>query len=84
MMMKRPGLVATALMLVLTLPLASRRARADLLVNGGFETGALTPWFQARNFGGTENWNVTSAVSHSGTFSATNVENSASTSPPHL
>ena len=51
-------------------------AKADqVLVNGGFESGALSPWFQDRNFGGTENWNVTSAAAHSGSFSATDVGN---------
>ena len=55
-----------------------RHARADfeLLANPGFETEALSPWFQDRTFGTiTENWNVTSTVSNSGTFSATDVGN---------
>ena len=57
--------------------LSAGAARADfeLLANPGFESGSLTPWFQASDFGGTENWNVTSAVSNSGTFSATDVGN---------
>ena len=47
----------------------------EVLTNPGFETGSLGPWFVGRNFGATENWNVTSTVSHSGTFSATDVGN---------
>jgi hypothetical protein len=48
---------------------------AQVLTNPGFETGALTPWAQDRDFGGAENWNVTNSDSHSGTFSATDVGN---------
>jgi hypothetical protein len=49
------------------------QARAgEILVNPGFETGSLSPWFQDRNFGGSVNWMVTNSDSHSGTFSATN------------
>src|SRR5262249_14707696 len=47
---------------------------APVLVNGGFETGALSPWFQDRG-NGSEDWHVTSASAHSGTFSATDVGN---------
>lgn len=42
--------------------------------NGGFESGGLTPWFNANNFCGSacEAWNVTTADSHTGLYSATN------------
>ena len=51
---------------------------ANIVSNPGFETGALAPWFQDRDFTGggpKEDWNVTSADAHSGTFSATDVGN---------
>jgi hypothetical protein len=45
---------------------------ANIVVNSGFESGALAPWFQDRNFGGgAEDWNVTNVDPHSGTFAAT-------------
>ncbi len=44
----------------------------ELLVNGDFETGALSPWYNARNFcsGTCISWNVNSNNPHSGSFSA--------------
>ena len=47
---------------------------ADMITNGGFETGGLTPWYQDRG-SGIEGWNVTNADSHSGLYSATDVGN---------
>lgn len=49
----------------------------NIVENPGFETGALAPWFQDKNFCSSpcENWNVTSADAHSGNFSATDVGN---------
>ena len=47
----------------------------EILVNPGFETGALSPWAQARSFTGPEDWNVTSADTHTGEFSATDIGN---------
>lgn len=45
---------------------------AEVLENAGFESGRLSPWFQEDPLlVGTENWNVTSADAHSGSFSAT-------------
>lgn len=46
-------------------------ASADVLINPGFEDGALTPWYQKVDLGGPENWNVTTADAHSGMYSAT-------------
>jgi len=45
------------------------------LTNTGFETGGLSPWYNARDYGVIEAWNVTSADAHSGVYSATNVGN---------
>lgn len=47
----------------------------NILVNPGFETGSLPPFYQGNDFGGPENWNVTGSDAHSGTFSATDVGN---------
>ena len=49
-------------------------AQADMMTNGGFETGGLTPWYQDRG-SGIEGWNVTNADSHSGLYSVTDVGN---------
>jgi hypothetical protein len=49
--------------------------QVNVLANAGFESGALDPWFQAADFGGPEDWNVTGADSHTGEFSATDVGN---------
>lgn len=45
----------------------------ELLQNPGFETGVLSPWYQARDFcnGDCVNWAVTDSNSHSGTYSTT-------------
>jgi len=43
--------------------------------NPGFESGSLAPWYQANDFGGPENWNVTNNEAHTGSFSATDVGN---------
>lgn len=47
----------------------------NLLSNAGFESGSMAPWVQDQDFGGTENWNVTSADANTGLFSATDVGN---------
>lgn len=49
----------------------------ELIVNGGFETGALDPWYNARNFCGgiCQDWAVTDTNSHSGNFSAMDIGN---------
>ena len=42
------------------------------IINGGFESGEMTPWFHRDNEPGNPfTWSVTSAESHSGSFSAT-------------
>jgi hypothetical protein len=50
-------------------------AQVNILENAGFETGSLDPWYQLNDFGGPENWNVTDADAHTGSFSATDVGN---------
>lgn len=48
----------------------------NILSNNGFESGALSPWFQSiNNFPGNENWNVTSVGAYSGSYCATDVGN---------
>jgi hypothetical protein len=54
--------------------LSVANVQADMIINGGFETGGLTPWYQGAG-SGDENWNVTNADSHSGLYSATDVGN---------
>jgi hypothetical protein len=47
----------------------------NILVNPGFETGSLSPFYQGNDYGGPENWNVTGNSPHSGQFCATDVGN---------
>jgi hypothetical protein len=49
----------------------------EIIVNGGFETGALDPWYNAQNFcgGPCQDWAVTNSNSHSGSFSAMDIGN---------
>ena len=67
--------------LFLTLAMLSLMAGSafagELIVNGGFESGALNPWFNARNFcgGPCSPWDTTTSVVHSGNFSATDIGN---------
>lgn len=44
---------------------------ANILVNEGFETGALAPWFNSDDFCGGCLWDVTNTDAHTGSFSAT-------------
>jgi hypothetical protein len=57
--------------------LCAQYSLAAPLVNGDFETGALAPWFQDRDFssGPREDWNVVSSDAHGGMFSATCANN---------
>jgi hypothetical protein len=63
---------------VTTLALVASMGRSNatnILVNPGFESGALAPWFQDRSFSGGENWNVTTVTPHTGSFAATDTGN---------
>ena len=68
-MLKKKLMMAT--MLLATATVSSNVFAVNILSNSGFETGALAPWFQDRDFSGNENWNVTSALAHTGNYSAT-------------
>lgn len=49
---------------------------ANIIINGGFETGVLSPWFQDRDFAnGGVDWATTTTDAHSGRFSATDIGN---------
>jgi hypothetical protein len=47
----------------------------NILSNGGFEAGTLSPWYQSIDYYGSENWNVTSAAAYTGAYCATDVGN---------
>ena len=53
----------------------AQNASANILVNPGFESGGLAPWFQGNDFGGSVNWFVTNTDAHTGLFSATDQGN---------
>ncbi|MGZ4787023.1 MAG: PEP-CTERM sorting domain-containing protein [Terriglobales bacterium] len=57
---------------ILVVLLAGSAFAGELIVNGGFESGSLGPWYNARNFCGSicVPWNVTTANPWSGTYSA--------------
>ncbi len=42
-----------------------------VLVNPGYETGSLSPWYQMLDYGGATNWTTTTLDVHTGVFSAT-------------
>jgi len=48
----------------------SASAATNILVNPGFETGSLSPWFQSNDFGGPVDWTVSTTDPHSGTYDA--------------
>lgn len=48
---------------------------ANVLTNPGFESGVMSPWYQDLSLLPGEDWNVTSAEAHTGTYSATDVSN---------
>ncbi len=50
--------------------LAAQAFAANVLVNPGFETGTLPPWFNSNDFCGGCTWSVTSSDANSGMFSA--------------
>lgn len=56
--------------------LGSVPAVAAPFSNGGFEAGALAPWFLGDDFSlGGQDWNATPSEARTGTFSATNAGN---------
>ncbi|MEP3225470.1 MAG: PEPxxWA-CTERM sorting domain-containing protein [Parasphingorhabdus sp.] len=48
---------------------------ANILANGDFESGDLSPWFQDREFGGTVDWAAGSSFARTGAFGAGNFGN---------
>ena len=60
-------------------PLAVVTNSLGQILNGGFESGLLEPWFQGGNYSnpieGPENWNVASIYAHTGSFAATDIGN---------
>jgi hypothetical protein len=55
---------------------APSASATNILQNGGFETGSLSPWFEGQNVTpGYVDWQVNSADVHSGAFSAYDVGN---------
>lgn len=71
--MKRTLLSAALLALLVTTASAG-----NLLQNPGFESGSLSPWFNARTqlcFGTCINWAVTTANPHTGIYSAVDTGN---------
>jgi len=65
--MRKPLLLGLLLALAATPLLAT-----ELLQNPGFESGVLSPWYQARDFcsGTCVNWNASKLNPHTGTYSA--------------
>jgi hypothetical protein len=64
--MKKLGL-AVGLCLVLMAPNAFA---GNILVNPGFESGSLPPWFNSNDFCGGCTWEATTADAHAGSYSA--------------
>jgi len=64
--MQRPVVALTA-----AGALVAPAAGSGVLLNPGFEDGVLLPWYQKADYGGPEDWNVTTADQHSGQYSAT-------------
>ena len=54
---------------------ATPATATNVLVNPGFETGSLTPWYQGNDFSSGTNWFVTNVDSQSGTYSAEDTGN---------
>lgn len=70
--MRKPLLVGLLVALALTPAFAT-----ELLQNTGFESGVLSPWYQARDFcsGTCLNWNASTQNPHTGKYSAMDVGN---------
>jgi hypothetical protein len=63
-----------AMVAAMMLPFSGAAVAGNILLNPGFETGSLSPWYNNQNFGGSD-WTVTNSTSESGTYSATNFGN---------
>ena len=65
------------LVFALAMLTATSAFAGQLLQNGGFESGSLSPWYNARNFcfGTCVNWNVSTTNPYAGTYSATDEGN---------
>jgi len=70
---RRTVLLGFLMFLVFALPGAS--AFGAPFSNAGFEDGVLDPWYQNANQSEGEDWNVTMADAHSGSWSATDIGN---------
>lgn len=57
------------------LMIGSSAHAAEILVNAGFESGALGPWAQTNNLSAGNDWSITNADAHSGFYSATDTGN---------
>jgi hypothetical protein len=70
-------IAALIIVIVAVCAAEGRAASSQVILNGGFESGVLAPWFPARaNPGGTPDpWSVTSSSPHTGTYAATSVGN---------
>lgn len=55
---------------ILVVCAASVQAAVNVLINGGFETGVLDPWFEDRSSGTVRSWNVSGISPHQGSRSA--------------
>jgi hypothetical protein len=65
-----------ALFLALLALCLSTRARADIIINGDFETGLMGPWFTGLGAGSEGfKWHVTTDNPHSGLYSASDIGN---------
>jgi hypothetical protein len=62
-------LVATVVAVVVAFP--GKALAANILLNAGFESGALAPWANSLDFCGGCVWSVTNTDAHAGAFSAT-------------
>jgi len=66
--------ICLALLALVALTFGTASA-ANIIVNPGFEDGRLDPWYQDREFGGTQDWDADTIDFHSGKWSAYDVGN---------
>jgi hypothetical protein len=70
------GMTKRSVIILFSLALLATSAFAgNILINPGFESGALTPWFNSNDFCSGCTWSVTNSDAHSGTYSATVIGN---------